>query len=239
MRVELLEGTERPEELVCRCARGDYSGQWVGSDRSFEEIMAGVDGETVTEKKQTLLEHLMRSGHWGPYEHPQATFAVEGVSRACMAQITRHRHASFDVMSLRYVELDDVDDLRSRFTYPESFTAEEVVSREGVESVSLSNTERRNLADDVYSACINAYTKLVDAGVPKEDARMLLPIGTKVNMTFSMNARSLMHLLDMRLKADAQWEVRELSERLLKDALEWMPFTFEQYKSNHPYKLAP
>lgn len=239
MKVEIINATSNAEELVCRCARGDYSSEWVGKERPFEEIMQPVEGDSIEEKKQTLLKHLMRSGHFGPYEHPQATFAVEGVSRACMAQITRHRHASFDVMSLRYVELEDVADLETRFTYPESFTAEEVVSREGVESVSLSKEERTEIANDVYTRCMDAYTSLVDAGVPKEDARMLLPIGTKVNMTFSMNARSLMHLLDMRLKADAQWEVRELSEQLLEEALVWMPLTFEKYQENHPYKLAP
>jgi thymidylate synthase (FAD) len=58
-------------------------------------------------------------------------------------------------------------------------------------------------------------------------------------MTFSMNARAIMHLLDMRLKADAQWEVRELSERVLEECLEWMPITFGKYAEKHPYKLAP
>jgi len=156
-----------------------------------------------------------------------------------MAQITRHRHASFDVMSLRYVDLSEEHAIEDRFTFPPTFTDEEVVSREGVTEVEMAAKERTELANDVYETCMDAYRELVDAGVPKEDARMLLPIGTKVNMTFSMNARSLMHLLDMRLKADAQWEVRELSRRVLEEARDWMPFTFERYAEQHPYKLAP
>ena len=239
MQVELLEATEDPEELACRAARGDYSADWVGPDQPFEDVMAPVEGETLAEKKETLLGHLMRSGHWGPFEHPQATFAIRGVSRACMAQITRHRHASFDVMSLRYVDLSTDDPMGERFAYPPTFTDEEVVSREGVSEIDLSAEERTEIADEVYETCMDAYTKLVDAGVPKEDARMCLPIGTKVNMTFSMNARSLMHLLDMRLKADAQWEVRELSRRVLEESKEWMPYTFESFEEKHPYKLAP
>jgi len=239
MEVRLLESTDRPEELVCRAARGDYSSDWVGPDRSFEEVMASVEGETLQDRKETLLDHLIRSGHWGPFEHPTATFAVRGVSRACMAQLTRHRHASFDVMSLRYVELAGDQELRDQFTYPPSFEDDEVVSREGLEEVEMAADERVELADDVYEACIDAYTDLVEAGVPKEDARMLLPIGTKVNLTFSMNARSLMHLLDMRLKADAQWEVRELSSAVLAECKEWMPYSFEQYEERHPHKLAP
>jgi thymidylate synthase (FAD) len=239
MKVELLAATSDPEELACRAARGDYSADWVGSDVPFEEVMDSVEGDTLQEKKETLIGHLMRSGHWGPFEHPQATFAVRGVSRACMAQITRHRHASFDVMSLRYVDLSDEHDIEDRFSFPPTFTEEEVVSREGVSEVGLSAQERTALANDVYETCMDAYRRLVDAGVPKEDARMCLPIGTKVNMTFSMNARALMHLLDMRLKADAQWEVRELSRRALEEAKEWMPVTFERYAEQHPYKLAP
>lgn len=239
MQVELLEATSNPEEVACRAARGDYSADWVGPEVPFEELMESIEGESLQEKKETLLSHLMRSGHWGPFEHPQATFAVRGVSRACMAQITRHRHASFDVMSLRYVDLSKEHAMEDRFTYPPTFTDDEVISREGVSEIDLPAEEREALADEVYETCMEAYSALVEAGVPKEDARMLLPIGTKVNMTFSMNARSLMHLLDMRLKADAQWEVRELSRRVLEEAKEWMPFSFSRYEEQHPYKLAP
>jgi thymidylate synthase (FAD) len=237
MRVELLRGTPEPEELACRCARGDYSDQWVGSDRSFADVMELVDGETIEEKKATLLEHLFRSGHFGPLEHPTATFAVEGVSRSCMAQLTRHRHASFDVQSLRYTEIDG--DPEELFRFPPSLSDEEIVSREGISEATLSAEKREAVADDLYEHSIDAYRRLIDAGVPKEDARMVLPLGTMVNLTFTMNARSLMHLLDMRLKPDAQWEVRDLSEEVLSECKEWMPHTFERYEQQHPNKLAP
>lgn len=238
MEVRLLEATDNPEEVVCRCARGDYSSEPVGPDRPFADVMESVDGEDLQAKRETLIDHLMRSGHYGPFEHPTATFAVEGVSRACMAQLTRHRHATFDVMSMRYVDVRGADP-EERFTYPDSFEEQEVVSREGAEEVAMDAEERTELADEVYERCMEAYTDLVDAGVPKEDARMLLPIGTQVNLTFSMNARALMHLLDMRMKADAQWEVRELSEAVLAECRDWMPYTFERYAEEHPNKLAP
>jgi len=237
MRVELLRGTSDPEELACRCARGDYSDQWVGSSRSFAEIMESVDGETIAEKKETLLDHLFRSGHFGPLEHPTATFAVEGISRSCMAQLTRHRHASFDVQSLRYTEL--TGEPEELFCFPPSFGEEEIVSREGVSEATLSAEERREMAEELYEHSMDAYRRLIDAGVPKEDARMVLPIGTMVNLTFTMNARSLMHVLDMRLKSDAQWEVRDLSEAVMDECKEWMPHTFERYEQEHPNKLAP
>jgi thymidylate synthase (FAD) len=181
----------------------------------------------------------MRSGHWGPFEHPQATFAVKGVSRACMAQLTRHRHASFDVMSLRYVELDDDEPLKNRFAFPDTFSNDETVSREGVEEINLSEEERLDMAEEIYTKSIQYYNDLVESGVPKEDARMLLPLGTKVNLTFSMNARALMHLFDMRLKSDAQWEIREMTKKTLEHCKEWMPHTFNLYEEKHPFKLSP
>jgi len=66
---------------------------------------------------------------------------------------------------------------------------------------------------------------------------MILPIGTKVNMTFTMNARSIMHLLDMRMKADAQHEIREFSNRVLDECKDWMPITFELYEEEFPNKI--
>lgn len=65
--------------------------------------------QRLEEKKRTLIVHLLQHGHYGPFEHPPATFAIEGMSRACMAQLTRHRHVSFDVQSMRYVAFDAVD----------------------------------------------------------------------------------------------------------------------------------
>lgn len=103
MRIEVVEATPEPEELACRAARNDYMTEWIG-DKSFEEVMENVDGDSLEEKKENLITHLIRRGHYGPFEHPHATFTVEGVSRITMAQITRHRHASFDVQSLRYTE---------------------------------------------------------------------------------------------------------------------------------------
>jgi len=86
---------------------------------------------------------------------------------------------------------------------------------------------------------VEIYRELVeDNNVPKEDARYVLPLGMSVNMTLSGNARTMMHLMDMRRKADAQWEVRELSELLVDELREWMPMTFNHYEQQLS-KLAP
>jgi len=75
--------------------------------------------------------------------------------------------------------------------------------------------------------------------VPKEDARFILPLGTPVNMTFSGNARTFMHVFNMRRKANSQWEIRELSEQLADHLKEWMPFSFGWYEDNMPHKIGP
>lgn len=87
-----------------------------------------------------------------------------------------------------------------------------------------------------------SYRNLLEMGTAPENARMVLPIGTKVNMVFTLNARTLMHIADMRAAADAQWEIRELTEKVLEKAEEWMTMTFAYYNAemkNRKNRLAP
>jgi len=247
MEVTLLEATEDPEELICKAARNDYSADFVGG-QSLKATMETVDGETMAEKQETLIGHLLDHGHFGPFEHPQITFAVEGVSRSCMAQITRHRHVSFDVQSMRYVAFDDVDpaDVREgeMVVIPPSATDPDWVGRNqksgDVDEAAVE--ERAEIFRDTVENAVESYQKLLDLGMPPEDARFVLPIGTKVNMVMSMNARMLMHVADMRAAADAQWEIRGLTEDLLDIAADWCPITFDHYESemkNRKNRLAP
>ncbi|MFC6865121.1 FAD-dependent thymidylate synthase [Halomicroarcula sp. GCM10025817] len=247
MEVTLLESTDDPEELICKAARNDYSAGFVG-DQSFEETMETVEGETIEDKKRTLIGHLLDHGHFGPFEHAQATFAVEGVSRSCMAQITRHRHVSFDVQSMRYVSFDDVDpaDVREgeMVVVPPSATDPSWVGRNQKSGQVDEETvaEREAIFTDAVENAVRSYQDLLDLGMPPEDARFVLPIGTEVNIVMSMNARMLMHVADMRAAADAQWEIRGLTEDMLDLAEEWCPITFEHYNEhmrNRKNRLAP
>jgi thymidylate synthase (FAD) len=247
MKVQLLEATTDPEEIICKAARNDYSESFVG-DQRFEETMAVVDGDTIEDKKQTLISHLLEHGHFGPFEHANAVFAAKGVSRSCMAQITRHRHVSFDVRSMRYVSFDDVDpdDVRDgeMVVTPPSATDPDWVGRNQKTGQVDAETvaEREEIFRESVSRSVEEYQRLLDLGMPPEDARFVLPIGTEVNMVFSMNARMLMHVADMRAAADAQWEIRQLTERVLDLAKEWCPITFahyEEHMKNRKNRLAP
>lgn len=247
MKVELLNATPNPERTICMAARNDYMSDFVGEE-SFEDIMAGIDGVTTDEKKRTLIKHLLNHGHFGPLEHPQVTIAVKGISRSCMAQLTRHRHVSFDVQSMRYVSFDEVDpsDVRegAMIVTPPSATDPDWIGRNqkggSVDEEIVQKRER--VFRESVTRSVEDYQELLDLGMPPEDARFVLPIGTEVNLVMSMNARMLMHIADMRAAADSQWEIRELTEHVLDIAEEWCPITFELYDENlkgRKNRLAP
>jgi thymidylate synthase (FAD) len=247
MEVRLLEATDDPEEVVCRAARNDYMSEF-NADLPFAETMAGIDGEDLAAKKRTLIGHLLDHGHFGPFEHPQATFAVEGMSRSCMAQLTRHRHVSFDVQSMRYVAFDEVDPAEvesgALVVTPPSATDPDWVGRNqsGGPVDDETVAERERVFRRSVRRSVEAYQELLELGMPPEDARFVLPIGTGVNVVMSMNARMLMHVADMRAAADAQWEIRGLTEELLDLAAAWCPITFEHYDEhlrNRKNRLAP
>jgi thymidylate synthase (FAD) len=273
MKVTVLRSTERPERLVCQAGRGDYYDGYVG-DAEYRELMEHVDVEERhyegvshdgpiaegTDEKEVLKPHAqtrafiekqLSRGHHGLWEHPNITFALEGVSRVTMAQITRHRHMTFDVQSMRYVDFSEksvvvppslMDEEERQEEYPHIFneTTDHFNRQDGL--VEIDEGERQELRkryEKKSESAFDDYQSFVDAGVPREDARFLLPLGTPVNMTFSGNARTFMHLLDMRKKPNAQWEIRELSEQLIEKLMDWMPYTYQYYEKNGPHKLAP
>jgi thymidylate synthase (FAD) len=247
MEVQLLEATSDPERLICQAARNDYMEEFVG-ETPFDELMSSIEGETLDDRKETLIHRLLDHGHFGPFEHPHATFAIKGISRSCMAQLTRHRHVSFDVQSMRYVSFDDVDPAEvhegEMVVVPPSVTDPDWVGRnQDSGPVDEETAERREeLFRETIEDAFDSYQELLELGLPPEDARFVLPIGTKVNLVMSMNVRMLMHVADMRAAADSQWEIRGMTEEVLDLAAEWCPITFEYYEEemkNRKNRLAP
>ena len=146
MHVELLYHTPDPERAIATAARLCYAP--VGA----AELM-----ETMPEERiRSVLTTIMESGHFSTLEHASYTFAVDGVSRALTHQLVRHRIASFNQQSQRYVKFKD---------------GVGVVTPDTI----ASDPERKALFDDAIAAAVSAYEKLLDAGVPAEDARYLLP----------------------------------------------------------------
>ena len=146
MQVELLYHTPDPERAIATAARLCYAP--VGA----AELMEAMPEERV----KSVLSTIMSAGHTSTLEHASYTFAVDGVSRALTHQLVRHRIASFNQQSQRYVKFTD----GLATVKPESVVA---------------NEETNAVFDEAIAAAIEAYEKLLAAGVPAEDARYLLP----------------------------------------------------------------
>jgi thymidylate synthase (FAD) len=143
-----------------------------------------------------LVADCIAMGHLSVTEFASFTFKITGMSRISSQQVTRHRLTSVAQKSQRYVEESNFD-----YVVPNTIT-------------------NNNEAFEIYEECINslrnAYSRLVELKIPKEDARFLLPNATKTDFFLSLNFRELMHFCNERLCSRAQWEIRELA-RLMKD----------------------
>ena len=151
---------------------------------------------TNSDKPESALLHARDSGHTSVLEHAVFTFRVEGLSRAALAQLTRHRLASFDVQSQRYVKLSGDDFL----VIPES----------------IQNSPFSQEAQNLMRDTMHLYRRMVDAGLPKEDARYITPQAVTTALIMTMNARELLHFFSLRTCNRAQWEIRELADRMLR-----------------------
>lgn len=217
------KSTSNPEEAIIMAARGDQMGQsLVDEDLSTSQSEVDTDSgsakqtndfETVmdgTEKsKREFIEMVVQRGHWGVLEHNTAFFAVEGVSRVTMAQITRHRHLSFDVQSMRAVDFSEKEPV-----VPPTFE---------------DDGEAALVMESAWRDAVQRYEAAIKKGIPKEDARFLLPLATPVNMTFSGNLRSLLHVIDIRHSGAAQWGAQEFAEQVIEELREWAPIVVEEY----------
>lgn len=137
------------------------------------------------------VRRCAENGHMSVFEHASATLKIEGISRACLAQLTRHRIASYSVRSHRYCEVGGDD----WCVIPPSIAGTDAESR-----------FRAQVCDAMWS-----YQAAIEEGMKPEDARYLLPEATKTSLVMTINARSLQNLFTLRLDAHAQWEIRELA----------------------------
>ena len=198
MNVKLLYHTPNPERAIASAARLCYS------DKCAGDLM----DEMSDEKVHALIVKLINAGHLSAFEHAAYTFAVDGVSRALTHQLVRHRIASFNQQSQRYVKIKGGLDV----VKPETVSTD-------------ANTEA--IFDECIEACREAYEKLLTAGVPAEDARYVLPNATQSKIVVTMNARELLHFFSLRCCKRAQWEIRDLACKMLELAKESAPTVFE------------
>lgn len=141
------------------------------------------------EKMLKLIKKVIGSGHYSTIEHIQVSFAISNVSRACTHQLVRHRHMSFSQKSQRYVKE------KGQFDYIIPPTIEK-------------DEKLKEKFEKFMEQISNTYQEFVEAGVPAEDARFVLPNAAASSLVTSLNLRELIHLANLRLCTRAQYEIR-------------------------------
>ncbi|MDR3254483.1 MAG: FAD-dependent thymidylate synthase [Synergistaceae bacterium] len=183
--VKLAAFTPDAARVAASAARLCYSAS------RASDLFDGLDSEKTGE----FLLKLRKIGHLSPFEHAVFTFAIDGLSRVASHQLVRHRLASFSQQSQRYVTMG----------------AQRVVTPPSVAAI----PEAAAIFEEQANAAHAAYQRLAELGVPKEDARFILPHGWETSLMLTMNARELHHFFSLRLCRRAQWEIRFLATKML------------------------
>lgn len=220
LKVRLIAHTPEPEKLVAAAAKICYSPS--GAD----EIMEGLSPEKV----DGFLRMLTDMGHESPIEHASFTFAAEGVSRSLLAQLTRHRIASFSVQSQRYVRGREPS-----FITPPEIAADKAAAEIYEASMRRAWEDYGRLAELLFERHLR---ELTEAGEDErsarkkaekaaiEDARFVLPNACETKLVMTMNARSLHNFFRLRCCMRAQWEIRELAWQMLEQCRAAAPGLF-------------
>lgn len=208
-KVILLRYTPNPAETVAMAAKLCYS------PSNIPDLL-----EKIEEKDQeAFVQKLINIGHMSPIEHVSFTFGVEGISRACSHQLVRHRVASFSQQSQRYVQEKQFD-----YITPPSIKE---------------NLYRKQIFEKFMQDAQTEYTRMINDGVPAEDARFFLPNACETKIVITMNARELMHFFKVRTCNRAQWEIRGMAKQMLTLCKEAAPVIFSKSGPECLYKPCP
>ncbi len=210
MKVTLITCTPSPEKTVAAAAKLCYS------DTGAMHLMEGMDDHAA----EDFVRMLASYGHESPIEHITFTFGIEGVSRALLAQITRHRLASYSVQSQRYVKQEHFE-----YITPPEIAADPETLRVYEAAMQASVDAYNQLADLLEQRHYDSFLaqgmseKAARSKAEKkaiEDARFVLPNACETKMVMTMNARSLLNFFRMRCCSRAQWEIRALAKEMLR-----------------------
>jgi len=195
-----------------------------GARVSFARHKAEMD-----ESDEGLIRFLMRDRHGTPFEHNAFRFHVRAplfVAREWF----RHRVGSFNEFSMRYAKASDEfyvpepEDVRSQIGKPGAYSFEQVEPE-------LAERTREEL-QAVYDAAYTTYNRLVEQGVARELARLVMPMGAYTEFYWTVNARSLMNFVSLRAAETAQREIRRYAEACERFLAEMMPVTHAAFVAN-------
>ena len=163
------------------------------------QVVARMEDERITEEQMLeFINKRFETGHASPLQQVIFQFGISGVSRAFSHQFVRHHIGiDFEQQSQRYVTFKD-----GEFPYTTPMTVQKAGPR------------ARAVYDDVMDAASVSYANLVEAGIPAEDARFVLPNATNTNFVVTVNFLELQHIADLRLCTRAQWEFRQVVAKM-------------------------
>ena len=203
MKVILIRHTPDPEETIALAAKLCYS-------RSEIENLK----QKISEKDQNaFIEKLLNMGHESVFEHVTFTFGIEGISRVLLAQLTRHRLASFSVQSQRYVSYEN----GFGYILPPS------IESLGEEAIRKYNEQMKQMEGWYVE-----WQQLLGKGEKSnEDARFVLPNACETRVLVTMNVRELWHFFSLRMCNRAQWEIRKMATEMYKLCISVAPALFK------------
>ena len=185
------------EDLIAYCAR-----------------VSNPSNQNNTATAPNLLKYLIKHKHWSPFEMASMTLEIK-TSRAIAAQILRHRSFSFQEFSQRYSVAQDLEEVQLRKQ-----------AEKNRQSSSLPFDKRNevyHLANKTMESSMKAYNDLIEAGVAKECARAVLPLGTQTTMYMNGTVRSWIHYINLRTEENTQQEHREVASAIKDIFLEQFP----------------
>lgn len=200
IQVTLLSHSENPMRSLYMAYRTCYS------QLTPQQVFDRIEDERISEAQmKQFIEERLKTGHASPLEQVWFEFGISGVSRAFSHQFVRHRVGiSFEQQSQRYVTYKD-----GEFPY----TVPETVRKAGMEPKMA----------ELFDRVSELYEEMVEAGVPAEDARFLLPNATNTNFKITVNFQSLLHICDLRLCTRAQWEFRKVAALMRAEVMKAVP----------------
>ena len=230
--VELVRSSARDSDVLF-AARVSTQGE--------QTLEAAASGSEATERDKGLINYLMRDRHGSPFEHNSMTFYVQAPIFV-FREFMRHRIASYNEESGRYKELSPV------FYVPAPERNLVQVGKTGhyefipgsAEQVALVEQETRTVSQQAYES----YKRMLEAGVAREVARIVLPMNIYSSMYVTMNSRALMNFLSLRTKREGthfpsfpQREIEMCAEKMEDFWKELMPYTYDAF--NQHGRVAP
>ena len=212
MKVTLLNVTPKAEEHIVQIAR-------VSSSRKDKK--SNVAG---------LLRYLVQHGHWSPFEHSHATFEIE-TSKAIGIQLIRHRSFSFQEFSQRYQDVNQIGsyfepiELRKQCEDNRQSSTEVIdpdLYREGLQGKEVP-VKASVVIDSYLKMAQELYDDLLEAGVAREQARMVLPLTTTTKIQMTGSVRSWIHFLSLRDDGHAQKEIQTVAKEIKRIFIEEFP----------------